>query len=170
MIGSRRARFFGALVIVATFVVGALVGAVTDRALSADPAPAAAPATDSTRERRGDDDRRDGRRGESKLLERLDLSAEQDAEVDVIIERSKQRMEAVWDTVGPRFHAIMDSTRAEIRAVLDPAQRVEYDRLLEERQREKEKREAEKQSRRERGEVDDHAALDHLYPDWRAGV
>lgn len=130
-----RSRLLGAFALVATFVVGALAGIVVDRSAGATPAPAAGQQATDGGDAESDDDGDDDRRGESKLLSRLQLSPTQDAAIDSILDRRRAQMEAYWDSVGPRFDAIVDSGRAEIRAVLSDAQREEYDRLRAERRR-----------------------------------
>lgn len=118
-----RTRLLGIALLVVTFAAGMLAGAAFDQALAArEPAPAAQPGWHCH-----------GPHGQktSRILDRLDLSPEQRARVDAIMARRRVEAEAYWDREGPRMRAMVDSTRAEIRAVLTPAQRAEYDRLRE---------------------------------------
>lgn len=117
---SRRARLLGIALLLATFVAGGLGGAAMTRALQATQAPpAAGPPTPCERRQR--------------ILDQLDLTAEQRAQVDRILERRRAETEHFWDSAGPRLRVITDSTRAEIRALLTPEQQAEYDRLRAER-------------------------------------
>ena len=117
-----RTRLLGMALLMATFVAGGLAGAAFDQVLEArepDTAAAAKAAECS----------RGGRHGAAAILDQLGLSAEQRAEIDRIMERRKAETEAFWDNEGARMREIVDSTREEIRAVLTPEQRAEYDRL-----------------------------------------
>lgn len=118
-----RARILGISVLSAVFVAGALAGAASGRLLdareaSASPAdPPAAVATKSCGERR-------------RLVDQIDLAPAQRAQVDSIVERRRAQREDFWNNEGRRMKAIMDSTRQEIRGVMSPTQRAEYDRLV----------------------------------------
>lgn len=119
--GRMRLVGFGLLAI--TFVAGALSGAAIDRVLSAD---------EPERVER-DRDRRD--RGRSYIIDRVEMTDEQRAAIDEILEQRAERMRAVWREAEPRLDAITDSARAEIMEVLTPEQRAEYERRLNERRR-----------------------------------
>lgn len=118
----RRARLLGLLVLAATFLAGAVAGVAFDRV--AVPANAAVEETDD--DARDDDDRRDRR---VDLLDRVDLTADQRREVDSIRSRWHERVEAFWDSAGPRLRAIADSARGDIRTVLTAEQIEQYDSL-----------------------------------------
>lgn len=122
-----RSKLIGLAMLVAVFVAGGLGGAAFSRVLEAgEPARAAA----GNCERGGPGGGR-GRGGPSTLLlQQVDLTADQRARIEAIMERGHQRIDAFWDTDGKRLRGIVDSTRAEIRAQLTPAQRAEYDRLV----------------------------------------
>jgi Spy/CpxP family protein refolding chaperone len=127
----------GLALLVITFVAGALAGAAVNRVLEARPAStAAAPAQRGSCEEREQD-----------VFERLDLSPQQRERVDEILTRRREQADIFWQESGPRLRVLMDSTRAEIRNVLTPEQRAEYDRHRQER---KERRDREEQERRER--------------------
>jgi Spy/CpxP family protein refolding chaperone len=134
----RGSKLLAMVVLVATFVAGALSGAAVHRVLAAASAGSGVAA-------RGDGSE-EGRRGrgslDDRLLAELDLNAEQRVRVDSVLERRRREMEAFWDTTGPRVREIVDTTRAEIRLLLTPSQRAEYDRLREEWRREHREREA----------------------------
>ena len=120
--GSRRARLVGLTLLVVTFITGALAGAAVNRVRVARDVVAedAAPR----------DDRR-GRGGSTEdFLAGIDLTAEQRAEVDSILARRRQQIEATWDDMRPRMRALVDSTRQEIAAALDEEQRAAYELFL----------------------------------------
>jgi Spy/CpxP family protein refolding chaperone len=128
---ARRARLLGLALLALTFVAGALAGAAFSRTLVArEPQPAAASAAGAPCPPR------DGG-GTPRILRELDLTAEQQRRIDAITARRRVQMDAFWNGEGRRLRAIVDSTRAEIRAVLTPAQAAEYDRLREEHRRRK---------------------------------
>jgi Spy/CpxP family protein refolding chaperone len=113
-------------------VVGGLVGAAASRVLEARPAaPAGEQATGDACEQKDRD-----------LLASLDLSPPQRERIDEILARRRQQADAFWQDAGPRLHELMDSTRAEIRTVLTPEQRAEYDRLRTERREARKQRES----------------------------
>ncbi|HEX6938895.1 MAG TPA: hypothetical protein VF158_05745 [Longimicrobiales bacterium] len=137
--GAARARLLGALLLAVVFVGGAFSGAVVDRMLASDPSPAAEP---SGRDR-GDGGDDCGRRRRS-TLDRIDLTPEQRARIDQVLERRRVQMDSFWVEARPQLRAIIDGAREEIRAVMTPEQRAEYDRLRAERaarERERERRE-----------------------------
>lgn len=118
----RSARALGMLVLAAAFVAGALAATAAGRVLYADP-PAAEAVSAS-----GDCENR-----RVNLLDQLELTQDQRARIDGILERRRGETDRFWSDAGPKLSAIMDSTRAEIRSVLTPAQREEYDRIRAER-------------------------------------
>jgi Spy/CpxP family protein refolding chaperone len=127
MATSRRARSIGMAVVVLSFVAGAFAGAATMQVVGAD------------------EPRTFGRPGEGRhgppFLDRLELTAEQRAEVDQILERRRAQMELFWTKHRPALRGIADSARAEVRAVLTPAQRELEERFMGERREQFEKRE-----------------------------
>jgi Spy/CpxP family protein refolding chaperone len=128
-----RPRLLGMALLVATFVAGGLAGAASSRVLAARE-PAAHPAA-SDEGRRCQGDRGPGG-ATMRILNQLDLSAGQRARIDTITARRRAQMDAFWEgPEGRRMRAIVDSARAEIRAVLTPTQAAEYDRLKAEHKR-----------------------------------
>lgn len=122
-----RTRLVGFGLLIATFLVGALAGAAADRVLSADQPDGKARAEREEGEQR------------SYVIDRVDMSPEQRASIDAILERRSERMRAVWHEAEPRLDAITDSARADIMQVLTPEQRAQYERKLEERRARREK-------------------------------
>src|SRR5687767_8450123 len=127
MATSRRARFIGMAVLVLTFAAGALAGAATMQVVDADE-----PGALSRPDR--------GRHGPP-FLDRLNLTAEQRAQVDRILERRRAEMERFWTEHRPLLRGIADSARAEVRAVLTPEQRALEERFMAERREQFQKRE-----------------------------
>lgn len=120
-----RSKILGAVLLVATFLAGGLAGAASLRVLSAaEPTPTLPPGTHC----HGPHEKRGGR-----WLEQLNLSVEQRTQVEGIMERRRAQTSAFWENEGSRLRALVDSTRSEIRSVLTPAQREQYDRLRAER-------------------------------------
>ncbi|MBR9990334.1 MAG: hypothetical protein KFH98_11295 [Gemmatimonadetes bacterium] len=105
MVTAKRARMMGVLVLAIMFSVGALTGAATMRVTTAE----------ETRTQQGETRRPD-------LFETLELTGEQRTQVDAIMERRRDEVDAFWKEHGPELRAIMDSVRAEIRTVLTPEQ------------------------------------------------
>jgi hypothetical protein len=71
-------------------------------------------------------------RAVEQLTRRLDLSEEQHDSLEVILETGRERASMVFADIGPRLRTVLDSTNVEIRALLDPTQQEEFDRILEE--------------------------------------
>jgi Spy/CpxP family protein refolding chaperone len=113
-----RTRLTGMALLIVTFVAGMLAGTAFSRVLSArEPDAQAQAACDA------------GKRGPHSLFDQLDLSPVQRARIDSIMARRRGRTDALWQQDGARIRAAVDSTRAEIRTVLTPAQAAEYDVL-----------------------------------------
>ena len=108
MVTAKRAQTVGLLMLVIIFAVGAMTGAATMRVARddrSDPREAV-----ESRERR------------PSLWETLDLTPEQRARVDDIMERRRGEVQAFWTEHGPQLRAVMDSARADVREVLTPEQ------------------------------------------------
>ncbi|HUF50141.1 MAG TPA: hypothetical protein VMN60_04875 [Longimicrobiales bacterium] len=107
MVTAKRARLMSVAVLLMTFVAGSLAGAATLRVLAMDAAP--------RRER--------GPRSPEAMFERLELTAEQRAQAQEIMEDGRAQMETFWTEHGPALRAITDATRARFRAIMTPEQR-----------------------------------------------
>ena len=126
MVTPKRARAVGMLVLLVMFAVGALTGAATMRvAGGADATPRA---------------RAESRESRPDLFERLELTPEQRVQVDAIMERRRDEMDAFWKQHGPQLRAITDSARVEIRSVLTEEQRAVEEEFRAERRRHYESR------------------------------
>ncbi|CAN5740984.1 hypothetical protein BH23GEM9_BH23GEM9_34720 [soil metagenome] len=130
MVTPKRARMTGILMLAVIFTVGALTGAATMRVVDAEESP---------KLRLSQTERR-----MPNLLEQLELSPTQQAQVDGVLERRRAEMEEFWNEHGPLLRAIADSARAELRAVLTPAQLEIEERFMEERRAQSEKRDRER--------------------------
>lgn len=127
-----RTRLIGLAMLAVAFAVGGVAGAAFTRVLEAQQTQAAAGGGAECGEQR------------VSILDQLELTPEQRARVDVILAHRRDQTEVFWDSAGPQLEAIMDATRAEIRAILTPEQRAAYDRLRAERRALRERREPEK--------------------------
>ncbi|HEU0301388.1 MAG TPA: Spy/CpxP family protein refolding chaperone [Longimicrobium sp.] len=137
----RRMRMAGMALLVVTFAVGMLAGTAFGRVLTARE-PGAPTAEECER-----------KRGPHHIFDELDLSPAQKAQIDAIMARRRAVTDSLWQSDGARIRAAVDSTRAEIRAVLTPAQAAEYDRRRQEIHDEKRrKREAEAHRGRQPGD------------------
>lgn len=128
-----RMRLAGMALLAVTFVVGMLAGTAFGRVLSARE-PDAGAATSAECERK---------RGPHHIFDELELAPGQRTRIDAIMARRRALTDSLWKSDGARIRAAVDSTRAEIRAVLTPAQATEYDRLrAEHEERKRREREA----------------------------
>jgi hypothetical protein len=78
-----------------------------------------------------------------RFAERLELSADQRAKVEVILDRKRVAMDSLLAPVRPAMKAVSDSTARAIDAVLDARQRAKFAEM----RAENEKREKESGSR-----------------------
>lgn len=92
-------------------------------------------AIERLRHERGPHDRRRGEPHERhprselppELSEGMDLSAEQEAQIQKVLERYRPQTEALLDQYLPRLRAVTDSVRAEVRLLLRPEQQKIFD-------------------------------------------
>jgi Spy/CpxP family protein refolding chaperone len=63
----------------------------------------------------------------------LDLSDEQQARVDSLLEEQREKADKLLSDMEPRLKALHDSTNAAIERLLTPDQREEFERIKEER-------------------------------------
>lgn len=105
----------------ASFILGGLVGAV-----------AVAAVTHSfpwCRKNRGFS--HDPQHRLERMSRELDLKDAQKTEVRKILEASHAKMKALHNEAFPKFKAIHESTKAEIRSLLEPQQQSRFDRMAE---------------------------------------
>ena len=123
-----RARFQGLTLLAVAFLVGVLAGFAGDRMFM-------------MREDRWPPPHRGGPHGPPphhglpEILDRLDLTARQRTRIDSLLEAGRPRADAVMRQMMPRLRAVSDSLNRSIREVLNPEQRVSFDRYLESRRR-----------------------------------
>lgn len=113
--GKGSTTLVAALVILATFVAGALLGAVLDRVwlFARGPHPPHPPAAFIV----------------DRLDRRLHFTPDQRKQVLLIIERRQENIGLIWASVRPRVRQEIDQTNAEIERVLTPEQRKEFDKI-----------------------------------------
>ena len=102
------------LVLVVTFAAGFVVGAVADRYMLLHHGPRRIPPM-AVHAMIG------------RLDHHLDLSREQRAQIEKILERRHQRMMKLTEEVRPRIGQEIEQTNAEIERVLTPEQRRKFD-------------------------------------------
>lgn len=128
-----KARLVTVVVLALVFGTGVTAGLAWDSTAEA----AQAEREGGEREVRDRGDRSDrGRR--PLLVERVGLTAEQRAQVDEIVKKSRQRMRSLEKDTRPQYRAIIEETRTAIMEVLTTEQRAEYEMLLSEHDRERE--------------------------------
>ena len=113
-----RLRLQGLLLLGLAFVTGALAGIAIEHARLASRAQAEATRRPPRFDRRG---------LLPPQLDRFDLSQEQRAEIEAILERTQPLTDSILGGAMPRLGKIMDETREEIRQVLTPEQRERLD-------------------------------------------
>ena len=130
-----RARLVGFGLLAVTFLAGALAGAAIDRTLVD---------TDDRRHTEERDRQDRDERERSYIIDRVEMSEEQRAAIDSILERRVDRMRAVWREVEPHLDAITDSARTEIMDVLTAEQRTEYEAMLDRAREKRQQRDADR--------------------------
>ncbi len=73
-----------------------------------------------------------------KLTADLNLNEDQNAKIEVILDEVGVRFHSVRDAMEPEFEAIRNERAARTMAVLDEAQRVKYEQILEARRKKRE--------------------------------
>ncbi len=110
------ARSVGILLLGLSFAVGGLAGMAVEEGLGLD----------------WFDFLDEDRDPEEVLLSDLGLTAAQRDRVEEILDRREERLEAYWRTRLPEIQSVVDSSYAEVRAVLTPAQVPAFDRRVRE--------------------------------------
>lgn len=131
MVNNGSSRWVGLALVVVAFLTGGVAGMALDRTLRAPPA-------ESVMGReipRSGGERRGGSRGGGRggppdrmpILDELELTGDQQVRIDSILEEGRRNVTTLWREQESIFRAAMDSTQAEIHAILTPEQRDEYD-------------------------------------------
>ena len=68
--------------------------------------------------------------GRPSLADRLQLDASQRARLDSLLDDRHRRMDLVMAPVRPTLDSIKERTRDEIRLILNPTQRAEFEKVL----------------------------------------
>jgi hypothetical protein len=64
------------------------------------------------------------------LSNRLDLTAQQDQQIQKIVADGQQRSRDLWKLVAPQFQVLWHDTRQQIRDALTPEQRKQFEQLM----------------------------------------
>jgi Spy/CpxP family protein refolding chaperone len=120
----QRSRSLALMFLLGALLVGGALGFTADRVLTGDRCAGNG----------------DHRRSRTWLTQELNLTAEQSAAVDSIVERRHREMRAVIAPVRPQMDAVRDTARQQIRRVLDDAQRARFDELIAKKGSEKKNR------------------------------
>ncbi len=115
----QKLRRQGALLLIAVFALGGLLGVTGARVLEAQ-------GQAQERGKRAEGHRQDWL---PPHFERLGLTEEQRDETRAIMERYRPSVAAIMADMGPRFRAVMDSAHDEISAILTPEQRETLDSM-----------------------------------------
>jgi hypothetical protein len=122
----KRSQLAVAVYAVVTFAAGALVGVAGYRLYTST-------AVDAKSVRRPPEDYR--KKYVAEMRSRLKLSERQVAQLDVILDTTRDRFRQLRDKERPEMKAIQDEQTTRIRAMLDPAQQAEYDKMRLEREK-----------------------------------
>ena len=124
-----RMRLATVAILVLVFAAGGAVGASVYSRI-------AAPVADTSgTTSAGPQDRTNGRRPRTRLVDQVGLTAEQRSAVDSIVERQRTYTGQLWREWRAHLDSVSESTRGEIQNVLTPEQRAFYDSLRAERAR-----------------------------------
>lgn len=153
MTGSRT-RVAALLLLV--FAAGSAAGVAADRL---NLLPGTARAGETTAERDEDDDRDRRQTTIERFADDLGLTADQRARIEEILEEFRGDVKSLRSEFRPRWHALLDTTRTRIEAVLSDEQVVQYRALLE-RKRDERRDDDHERDGKERGEADDRERHD----------
>jgi Spy/CpxP family protein refolding chaperone len=126
----KRSQLAVALYAVLTFAAGALVGVAGYRLYTSATADARGP-------RRAPEDYR--KKYVDEMRSRLKLSEQQVSQLNLILDTTRDRFRQLRDKERPEMKAIQDEQTTRIRAMLDPAQQAEYEKMRQEREKHMEK-------------------------------
>jgi len=119
-----KSKAWALALLLGVLMLGAVAGIGVDRLLISQPGAAVQPSR-----ARGERDRRQAHL--DWLAAELQLTEEQRAQLEAIVERNRQEMAALWQDMQPRFEALKSQARAETRALLNEEQLAAYEELLE---------------------------------------
>lgn len=120
-----RTRLTALGVMLVIFIAGMAVGMVVDRRLAE-----AAPEEGTVRV-----EDRDGERRRGSMIHQVDLTPEQQVQVDSLLAAFREQMKTFHKSSRREYDRIVQEARESIKALLDEEQRARYEALLEERDR-----------------------------------
>jgi len=123
--------------LVVTFAVGCLVGAASDRVLNArEPGPATPVAAANSTKAKNDTKAR-AHLIDSAMLDEIGVTPSQRVIIDSILNIRDREAKKLWKEWEPRFKAMMQETRGQVRAQLTTEQVKQLDVLIEQRKAER---------------------------------
>jgi periplasmic protein CpxP/Spy len=119
------AKAAAGFVLVAVFSGGLLAGVLVERALLAPPSAEASAGASAAapKHRPGSAEDRD------RIARELELTPDQRAQIDLILDEQQARMRAILTETRPQTRAVVRETRARIEEVLTPEQRARLEEL-----------------------------------------
>jgi len=120
-----KSKGWAVTLLLGVLLLGGVAGATLDRVLIRPTA------SDTRSEGRGGGDRDRRQAYLEWLTSELDLTQEQQAQVQSIIEEHREQVSALWRETHPRFDELQSQARTEIRQALTEEQQVKYEALLE---------------------------------------
>ena len=123
-------KFFPGIYLVLVFVSGTVLGAFANRlymvntVLSSNPTPGQRMSPDEYR-----------KQYVNELRTRLNLDGDQKVKLDAILDDTRQRMHEIHERTRPEMKAIQDDQYQKVRALLNPQQQTEYEKMRQERDR-----------------------------------
>jgi hypothetical protein len=128
---ARRTQLLASGLLIVVFAVGCLVGAATDRVLNArEPNEPVSSAAKSQAKRR--DGKPHGSMIDARMLSEIALTSAQRLVIDSILDIREREAKKLWREWVPRFNAMMEQTRGQVRAQLTADQIKQLDELIEE--------------------------------------
>lgn len=129
----RRTQLLASGLLIVTFAVGCLVGTAWDRVLSAREPAEPAPVQPGDKH----DDQRDEKSHKhminARLLNEISMTTAQRLVIDSILDIREREAKKLWrEEWVPRFNAMMEQTRGQVRAQLTADQVKQLDELIEE--------------------------------------
>lgn len=145
-----RTRLATILILLLILATGAVLGIAADRRLETRSQSASEASLQDEAGPSGEEEAEgeESPRRRRLIVEQVGLSPEQKAQVDSIVAHYRQEMRDLQDELQvelrqaytPRYRGLLEETREEIRGVLTPDQRMEYDSLLVEHDRRRDQR------------------------------
>jgi CHASE3 domain sensor protein len=121
----KRSNFYIGLYLFLVFLSGILVGAIGHRLYSAQVVNATRTASRSSEDYR--------KHYVEEMSSRLKLRADQVQQLNAVLDQTRKEFHAVREKFEPAMKVVQDEQTTRINAMLDDAQRAEYQRMREER-------------------------------------